>query len=116
MSAHRIYCYGPQRDAVVDFMDHQLGAIISRDSPHAVYDAEQLRGLEHITFAIVDNHAHIVPQAMWEVIVRQGAIVMHIDDQYMRERKGILHRAAALFTSKADHGRVPLKHYPGDGA
>ncbi len=98
MSAHRIYCYAPQRDAAVDFLE-SVGAIISRDSPHAVHEAEQLRGLDHITFITIDNHPKPIPQSMWEIITTQGAIVIHVDDQYKRSRAA---------------PRVPIKHYPGE--
>ena len=97
MSAHRIYCYAPQRRICADFLE-SVGAIITRDVPHAVDSPEQLLGLEHITFMTVDNHPQPIPQPMWEVIMRQGAIVIHVDDQYRRSR------AAA---------RIPVKHYPG---
>lgn len=98
MSAHRIYCYTPQRRVCADFLE-SVGAIITRDVPHAVDSYEQLMGLEHITFITVDNHPEPIPQSMWEVITRYGAVVIHVDDQYRRSR------AAA---------RVPVKHYPGD--
>lgn len=100
MSAHRIYCYAPQRDAAVDFLEN-VGAIISHDSPHAVHEAEQLRGLEHITFITVDNHAQPIPQPMWDVITTQGAMVIHVDDQYKRSRAA---------------PRVPVTIYEGDRA
>lgn len=85
MSAHRIYCYAPQRDVAVNFLE-SVGAVISRDTPHAVHSYEQLMGLEHITFITVDNHQCPIPQPMWEVITRQGAMVIHVDDQYKRSR------------------------------
>src|SRR5580765_5638328 len=98
MSAHRIYCYAPQRIAAEDFLA-SVGAIISRDAPCPVSDEYYLRGLDHITFIVIDGHPNPVPQPMWETIMRQGAIVIHVDDQYKRTR------AAA---------RVPIKHYPGE--
>lgn len=98
MSAHRIYCYAPQLAAAASFME-DMGAIVTPDAPHPVSEAVQLRGLEHITFITIDNHPQPIPQPMWEVIVTQGAIVIHVDDQYRRSR-------AAL--------RIPIKHYPGE--
>lgn len=99
MSAHRLYCYAPQREVVVEFLNG-LGAIISRDSPHAITDQIQLQGLTHITFIVVDHHPARIPQRMWDRIVVQGAVVIHIDDQFKRERAG---------------GRVlRVHHYPAD--
>lgn len=100
MSAHRIYCFTPQRPVCTDFLE-SVGAIITRDVPHPVDSAEQLMGLEHITFITVDNHPMPIPQRMWEVITTQGAIVIHVDDQYRRSR------AAA---------RIAVKHYPGENS
>lgn len=98
MSAHRIYCYAPQRIAAEDFL-RSVGAIISRDAPCPVSDEYYLRGLDHITFITIDNHPQPIPQRMWETIMRQGAIVIHVDDQYRRSRAA---------------PRVPIKHYPGE--
>lgn len=83
MSAHRLYCYLPHKPLVVDFLKG-LGAIISHDNPFPIDSADQLRGLEHITFIVVDHHAQRIPQLIWEAIVADGAIVIHIDDQYVR--------------------------------
>lgn len=85
MSAHRIYCYAPQRRIVEDFLQ-SVGAVISHDCPHPVDDVTQLMGLSHITFATVDNHPEPIPQRMWEHLTVQGALVIHIDDQYRRSR------------------------------
>lgn len=93
MSAHRLYCYLAQKPAVVDFLKG-LGTIISHDSPFPIDSADQLRGLDHITFIVADHHPHPLPQSIWEAIVADGAIVIHIDDQYARE-----------------HGRVHVNHY-----
>lgn len=86
MSAHRIYCYAPQRGVVEDFLK-SVGALITHDCPHAVDSWEQLAGAEHITFATVDNHPQPVPQPMWERLTQGGAMVIHIDDQYRRARR-----------------------------
>lgn len=96
MGAHRLYCYAPQRAAVVEFL-RDLGSIISHDSPHAVHDPEQLQGLEHINFVMIDGHPHVVPQAMWDVIRVTGACVIHVDHQWERGREA---------------RRVPVTHYP----
>lgn len=85
MSAHRIYCYAPQRIAVESFL-RDLGSIISHDVPHAVHTAEELRGLDHITFIMIDNHPSPVPPPMWDAVIADGAIVIHVDDQYKRDR------------------------------
>lgn len=100
MSAHRIYCYAPQRGIVEDFLK-SVGAVISRDCPHVVHDREQLMGLEHITFATVDNHPNPIPQPMWEHLTAHGAMVIHIDDQYARARR-------------APH--IKIHHYGADSA
>lgn len=100
MSAHRIYCYDKQRVVVESYL-HDLGAPISRDVPHPVHTADQLRGLDHITFITVDNHPHPVPQSMWDAVVADGALVIHVDDQYVRGRIA----------------RVHVRHYqPNEGA
>lgn len=98
MSAHRLYCYAPQRSAIVELLREDFGAIISRDSPHAIHEAGDLQGLEHITFIVIDHHPARIPQAMWEMIVQRGALVMHFDDQFERERES---------------GRVSIRHYAG---
>lgn len=98
MSAHRIYCFGPQRVAAVDFLEN-LGAIISRDTPHSINDAAELLGLDHITFIVVDGHGDPIPQRMWETIMLQGAMVIHVDDQYKRSRAA---------------RRIEIKHYQGE--
>lgn len=95
MSAHRIYCYHLQRVAVEEYLT-DLGAPISRDVPHVVYNADQLRGLDHITFITIDNHASPVPQSVWEAVVADGALVIHVDDQYMRDSRRKV---------------VPVRHY-----
>lgn len=95
MSAHRIYCYALQRVAVESYLA-DLGAPISRDVPHVVHTADQLRGLNHITFVVIDNHASPVPQSVWEAVVADGALVIHVDDQYMRDSRRRV---------------VPVRHY-----
>lgn len=85
MSAHRIYCYNMQRPTVEEYL-RNLGAPISHDVPHGVDVAEQLRGLDHITFIVIDNHRWSVPRPMWEAIIADGALVIHVDDQYVRDR------------------------------
>jgi hypothetical protein len=97
MSADKIFCYSPQRDVVRDFLATIGGAIITPTMPHLISEANQLRGLSHITFIMVDHHAQPIPQDIWEVITRDGAIVIHIDEQYRR-----------------GGGIIPIKHYPGD--
>lgn len=101
MGPHRIYCYSKQRVAVEDFL-RRIGSIISRDTPYAVSHREQLLGQENINFVVIDGHPDVVPQDMWEVITTRGAIVIHVDDQWMRGR--------------AERGIVPVKHYPGSAA
>ena len=86
MSAHRIYCYSPQRPIVEDFLK-SVGAIITHDCPHTVFGHEDLLGLESITFAVVDHHSHPIPQRMWETLIQRGAKVIHIDDQFRRARR-----------------------------
>lgn len=98
MSAHRIYCYSPQRDAAVSVME-DIGFRITRDCPCPVSDEHQLRSLDHITFITIDTHPQPIPQRMWEVIMQQGALVIHVDDQYERGREAAR--------------RVPVTHYPG---
>lgn len=95
---HRIFYYEPQKAAVLAFLS-DLGACNGpNDSPHPVRAADQLRGLEHITFVTIDGHPRPIPQRMWDVIVGQGAMVIHVDDQYTR----------------SDHtGRVNVHHYQG---
>lgn len=100
MSAHRIYCFAPQRRIVQDFLQ-SIGSIISHDCPHPVDDVTQLMGLDHITFATVDNHPEPVPQRMWEHITQSGALVIHIDDQYRRARAAT---------------RIAIHHYGADRA
>lgn len=95
MSAHRIYCYATQRVAVESYLT-DLGAPISRDVPHIIHTADELRGLDHVTFVVVDNHASPVPQAVWEAVVADGALVIHVDDQFVRGRIK----------------RVEVRHYP----
>jgi hypothetical protein len=84
MSAHRLYCYAPHRQVVADFLKG-LGAIITHDNPFPVDGADQLHGLDHITFVVVDHHPRRIPQRMWEAVIAGGAIVIHVDDQYVRE-------------------------------
>ncbi len=86
MSADRIFCFAPQYSDVVKFM-HDMEAIVSRRSPHAIRDEHDLHGLDHITFIVIDGHPNPVPQRMWETIVERGAIVIHVDDQFDRTRR-----------------------------
>lgn len=95
MSAHRIFCYEPQKAAVIEFLKG-LGVVITPDVPHAVSDADQLRGLDHITFVTIGNHPRPIPQRMWELVTTQGAIIIHIDEQYARGER-----------------IIPIRHYPG---
>jgi hypothetical protein len=82
MSADRIYCFRPQRVAVEQFL-HDVGGLAS--SLHAIEDGHQLQGLDHVTFIVIDGHQPI-PQAMWDMIVERGAIVIHVDAQYARAK------------------------------
>lgn len=97
MSAHKIFCYAPHSIAVKQFL-LGLGTIITPDVPHRVHEADELRGLEHITFVTIDGHPQPIPQRMWDVITAQGALVIHVDDQYER----------------ANANRLLVHHYPGD--
>ncbi len=90
MSADRIFCYGPQRQAVVHFL-HDIGGLVSEKCPHEINDADQLAGLEFVTFIVIDGHPNPIPQGMWERIVERGCIVIHVDDQYSRSRLIVRH-------------------------
>lgn len=85
MSADRIFYYAPQRVAVFEFMAN-IGGIVSARSPHGIAEANELDGLDHITFIVIDGHPEPIPQRMWERIVDRGAIVIHVDDQYSCNR------------------------------
>lgn len=90
MSADRIFCYTQHRLAVDSFL-HEIGGPAAL-APRAIADEHALEGLDHITFVVVDNHQHPLPQRMWEKIITRGALVIHIDDQY-RHRLEVHHHA-----------------------
>lgn len=81
MSAHKLFCYAPHRNAVVKIMQ-EMGAIISRDSPHAIHEPNELRGLEHISFMMVRTIP--LPDEIKQQLVAQGALLIIIDDSYER--------------------------------
>lgn len=89
MSADRLYCYLPQRKAVLNWM-HEIGAIVSSKSPCGVEHHMHLAGLEHINFVEVVGMKPEVPEAMWRILRERGAIVMRLDDHWARERH-VLH-------------------------
>lgn len=90
MSADRLFCYTQHRLAVESFL-HDIGgpAVLA---PRAIADEHALDGLDHITFIVVDDHQHPIPQRLWEAIMSRGALVIHIDDQY-RNRLAVHHHA-----------------------
>ena len=85
MSAHKLFCYAPQRNAVVKWM-HGIGAIVSARSPHGVDLREELYGLEHITFVEIVGMKPEIPREIWETLRVRGAIVLKIDDHWAREK------------------------------
>jgi hypothetical protein len=87
MSAAVLYCYRPQRKAVLNWMQ-EIGAIISSRSPCGLdeNDVYRLQGLEDVNFVIIDGMEPPVPERIWEMLRSQGAIIMHIDDHYARVR------------------------------
>jgi hypothetical protein len=85
MSADRIYCYAPQRRAVVQYL-HEIGAQVTSRSPWAIVDAASLQGLKHINFIVIEGSRDKVPNDIWEMLRVQGAVVLRIDDHFARER------------------------------
>lgn len=113
MSAHKIYCYDPQRGAVTDFL-LSLGVVITFDVPHAVIDTGELSGLSHINFIVVDGHPTPLPQEMWGILKRDGAIVIHVDDQFYRDlQRERFKRCNPIVTVRHyDYKQELIDHHP----
>lgn len=97
MSAATLYCYLPQRKAVLHWMQ-EIGALISSRSPCGLdrQDAYKLHGLEDVNFVIMDGMEPRVPRALMEMLRIRGAIILHIDDRFARAR----------------HHRINVEHLP----
>lgn len=82
-----LYCYLPQRKAVLHWMQ-EIGSVITSRSPCGLndHDADRLRGLEDVNFVIIDGMKPEVPKQIWQMLRSQGAIILHIDDHYARAR------------------------------
>jgi hypothetical protein len=89
MSAHLLFCYQPQRKAVVNWM-HEIGAVVSTHLPQGISEPGELRGLEHITFVEIVGMEPRVPDEIWEMLRVRGAIILKIDDHWAREKYTIL--------------------------
>jgi hypothetical protein len=92
MSAANTYCYTPQKQTVISFLK-EIGAIITSKSPHAIRDADELRGLDHINFFVVNGHQHSIPHRIWDMLRERGAIVIEIDDAFARANSVRIHHA-----------------------
>ena len=45
MSAHKLFCYAPQRGAVVEWM-RDVGAVVSSTNPHAITTRYDIAGID----------------------------------------------------------------------
>lgn len=88
MSAHIIHYYGPQRQAILHYM-HEIGGMVTSQSPRGVDHQSQLHGLEDVLFMYIDGHPNEVPEGIWEMLRARGAIIMRVDDHWAR-RKHVL--------------------------
>lgn len=86
MSKH-VYCYGPQRSAVESMLNN-AGLFFGSNQTLKPTTANQLRGLEGFTFAHVPNHPYQPPDDLLEMMRVYGAIVISLDDSYLRARRG----------------------------
>jgi len=98
MSAHLMFCYGPQAPAVKEWM-YEIGAPVSSRSPVPIFDRDQLQGLDHITFIEIVEHANAIPEAIWKVLRDRGAVILKVDDHWAREK----YRVIASILSRKQH-------------
>lgn len=78
--AHHLYCYEPQRRAIVEFFSG-MGLDPGAALVHGVSDkhATELHGLRNVNFVVIKNHPNTVPFSMWAKLETIGAVVVSID-------------------------------------
>ena len=93
-SAAYLFCYGPQRNAVVHWM-YDVSAPVSSRNPVSVDEhGERLRGAEHINFIEIVGHPHPIPERVLRILRDRGAVVIKVDDTWSRERRVIAEHVA----------------------
>ena len=97
MSAHKLFCYAPQRGAVVEWM-RDVGAVVSSTNPHAITTRYDFAGIEHVNFIVVEGHGSAIPHELLQALHIGGTIILTIDDHWAREKY-----------------RVHAHHFPADG-
>lgn len=88
MSAHKLFCYTPQRNAVVEWM-HDIGAVVTSINPSPVTLRQQIAGIEHVNFIIVEGHRSPVPRDLLDALHKGGAIILTVDDHWAREKSHV---------------------------
>lgn len=89
MSAAYLFCYEPQRHAVVSWM-YEVSAPVSSRNPVGVDEhGYRLQGAEHINFIEIVGHPNPIPERVMRILRDRGAIIIKVDDSWSRARRVI---------------------------